>query len=143
MPRQFAHVFRSVNMEWGFKENRVAVISLYKCGKSDSQIFELLKTLKISRNFVYWAIKRYKEICITSKANSASANSVVVTGNLCQLIYVVLATGRSLKCLKKIGPCESYRGHVAMRYRVIAKSAFWLCCVCLSVHMELLDSRRT
>ena len=61
MPRQFAHVSRSVNMEWGFKEDRVAVIALHKCGKSDSQIFELLKLLKISRKFVYLAIKRYKE----------------------------------------------------------------------------------
>jgi transposase len=49
-------------MEWGFKENRVAVMALHKCGKSDSQIFKLLKPLKISRNFVYRAIKRYNEI---------------------------------------------------------------------------------
>jgi hypothetical protein len=45
--RQFAHVSHSVNMEWGFKENNVAVIALHKCGKSDSQIFKLLKPLKI------------------------------------------------------------------------------------------------
>ena len=62
MPRQFAHVCRSVNMEWGFKENRVVVIVLHKCGKLDSQIFELLKPLKISRNLFFRAIKRYKEI---------------------------------------------------------------------------------
>jgi hypothetical protein len=49
-------------VEWGFKENRVAVIVLHKCGKSDSQIFELLKPLKISGNFVYRAVKRYKEL---------------------------------------------------------------------------------
>ena len=60
MPRQSVHVSRSVNMEWGFKENRVAVIALHKCGKSDSQIFELLKPLKISRKFVYRAIKLCK-----------------------------------------------------------------------------------
>ena len=48
MPRQFAHVSCSVNMEWGFEENRVAVITLHKCRKSDSQIFKLLKSLKIS-----------------------------------------------------------------------------------------------
>jgi len=47
-------------MEWGFKENRVAVIALHKYGKSDSQIFKLLKPLKISRNFVYRLIKRFK-----------------------------------------------------------------------------------
>jgi transposase len=49
-------------MEWGFKENRVAVITLHKCGKSDAQIFELFKPLKISRNFIYRAIKRYREL---------------------------------------------------------------------------------
>jgi len=43
-------------MEWGFKENRVAVIDLHKCGKLDSQIFKLLKPLKILWNFVYRAI---------------------------------------------------------------------------------------
>jgi transposase len=49
-------------MEWGFKENRLAVIALHKRGKSDSQIFELSKPLKISRNFIYRAIKRYEEL---------------------------------------------------------------------------------
>jgi hypothetical protein len=34
-------------MDWGFKENRVAVTALHKCGKSDSQILKLLKPLKI------------------------------------------------------------------------------------------------
>jgi hypothetical protein len=29
VPRQFAHVSHSVNMEWGFKENCVAVIALH------------------------------------------------------------------------------------------------------------------
>jgi len=53
VPRQFAHVSSSVNMEWGFQENRVVVNALRKCGKSDSQIFKLLNPLKISRNFVY------------------------------------------------------------------------------------------
>jgi len=49
-------------MEWGFKENRVVLIALHKCGKLDSQIFELLKPLKILRNFIYRATKRYKEL---------------------------------------------------------------------------------
>jgi len=52
VPRQFAHVCHSVNMEWGVKENHVAVISLHKFGKSHSQIFELLKPLKIPQMFV-------------------------------------------------------------------------------------------
>ena len=39
MPRQFTHISRSVNMEWGFKENRVAVIALHKCRKSQHTVF--------------------------------------------------------------------------------------------------------
>jgi len=30
VPRQFAHVSHSVNVEWGFQENSVAVIALHK-----------------------------------------------------------------------------------------------------------------
>jgi len=41
MPRQFAYVGQSVNMEWGVKENRLAATALHKCGKSHSQIFEV------------------------------------------------------------------------------------------------------
>ena len=37
--RQFARVCHSINMEWGVKENHVAVIALHNCGKSYSQIF--------------------------------------------------------------------------------------------------------
>jgi len=62
VPRQFARVSRSVNMEWGVKENRVAVTVFHKRGKSDSQIFKLLKPLQISRNFVHRTIKRYMEL---------------------------------------------------------------------------------
>ena len=60
MLRQFAHISHSVNVEWGFQENSVAVIALHKGGKSDSQISELLKPLKILQSFVYQAIKSYK-----------------------------------------------------------------------------------
>ena len=74
---QFAHVSRSVNMEWGFKENRVAVIALHKCGESDSKIFKLLKPLKISRNFVYLKIKRYKELwSVEDRARSGRLKSL-------------------------------------------------------------------
>jgi len=41
-------ICHSVNMEWGVKENRVAVITFHNCVKSHSQIFELGKPLKIS-----------------------------------------------------------------------------------------------
>ena len=51
VPRQFARVCRIVNMDECVKENCVAVIALHK-----------LKPLKISQNFVYQAIKRYKKL---------------------------------------------------------------------------------
>jgi hypothetical protein len=48
VPRQFVRVCHKVNMEWGVMENHSAVIALHNCGKYYSQIFELLKLLKIS-----------------------------------------------------------------------------------------------
>ena len=70
VPRQFTHVSRSVNVDWGFRENRLAVIAL-------SQIFKLLKPLKILRNFVYRAIKRYKELRgVEDRARSGRLKSV-------------------------------------------------------------------
>ena len=58
----YALVYYSVNMEGGVKENHVAVTAVHSCGKSYSQIFRLLKPLKIMRIFIYWAIKHYKEL---------------------------------------------------------------------------------
>ena len=52
----------SINMDWGVKEHHVAVIALHDCGKSHSLIFEILKPSKISSKFLYWVIKRYKEL---------------------------------------------------------------------------------
>jgi len=43
VPRQFACVCHRINMNVGVKENHVAVIALYNCGKSHSEISELLK----------------------------------------------------------------------------------------------------
>jgi hypothetical protein len=62
VPRQFAGVSHNVNMEWGVKENHVAVIALHNCTKSHSQNFKLLKPLKISGMFIYPAITDYKEL---------------------------------------------------------------------------------
>lgn len=39
-------------MEWGDNENRVAVVALYKCGMQPGAIFETLKKLGISRQFI-------------------------------------------------------------------------------------------
>ena len=46
VPRKFARVCHSVKMEWGVKEDHVAVTALHNCGKSHSQIFKFLKPLK-------------------------------------------------------------------------------------------------
>jgi len=72
-------------MEWGFKENCVAVIALHKCGESDSKIFKLLKPLNILRNFVYLKIERYKELWSvedrvrTGRLKSVSAEAATKT----------------------------------------------------------------
>jgi len=64
-------------MEGGFKENRVVAIALHKRGKSDSQIFKLLKLLKILRNFIYQAIIGYKELWVAEdRARSGCLKSV-------------------------------------------------------------------
>jgi hypothetical protein len=77
LPRQFALVCHSFNMEWGVKYNHVAVIALHNCGKSFSQIFELLKPLKISRMFIYRAIKHYEEFWrVEDRAQSGHLKSM-------------------------------------------------------------------
>lgn len=48
-------------MEWGDKENRIAVIALHKVGMEINAIFKTLHTLGISKMFVYRAINRYNE----------------------------------------------------------------------------------
>jgi len=62
VPRQFALVCHIINMEWGVKENQAAVIAPHNCGKYYSQIFKLLKPLKILQMFIYQAIKYYKAL---------------------------------------------------------------------------------
>ena len=47
MPRQFAYVCRSVSMEWGWKENRVAVIALHNVEIR----FSNFRTLETIENF--------------------------------------------------------------------------------------------
>jgi len=77
VPRQFVRVCHSVNMEWGVEENHVAVIALHNCGKTYSQIFELLKPLKISQIFMYKAIKRYEELWrVEERAQSGRLKSL-------------------------------------------------------------------
>jgi predicted Rossmann-fold nucleotide-binding protein len=77
VPRQFARVYHIFNMEWGVKENHVAVIVLHNCGKSSSKIFRLLKPLKISQMFISRAIEHCKELCrVEQRARSGSLKSV-------------------------------------------------------------------
>ena len=55
----------------------MSVIALANCGKSHSQIFELLKPLKILRMFIYPAIKHYKERWwVEDRARSGRLKSV-------------------------------------------------------------------
>lgn len=49
-------------MELGIKDNRIAVIALFKCNKTPIEIFNSLKSLKITNKFVYRAIKRFNEL---------------------------------------------------------------------------------
>lgn len=46
-------------MEWSNIENRVAIIALHKCGIERGRIFDLLKPLKIKRDFVYRTVKLF------------------------------------------------------------------------------------
>jgi hypothetical protein len=62
VPRQFALVWHSVNMEWGVKQNRVTLIALPNCIRFNSQIIKLLQPLEISRMLIYPAIKHFKEL---------------------------------------------------------------------------------
>ena len=52
-----------VNMDWGSKENRIAVVVLHKCSKTRMEIFALLKPFNIKKKFVRRAINRYNELC--------------------------------------------------------------------------------
>ena len=64
-------------MEWGDKENRIAVIALYKVGKNPSEIFKILKPLGISRMFVYRAINRYRDTStVTDQQRSGRPRTV-------------------------------------------------------------------
>ena len=57
----------------------MVVIALPNCGKFHSQIFKLLKPLKISHMFIYLAIKHYKELWrVEDRAHSGRLRSVRV-----------------------------------------------------------------
>ena len=47
VPRQFARVGHSVNMECGVKKSHMTVIVLHNCGKYHTYIFKLLKPLNV------------------------------------------------------------------------------------------------
>jgi hypothetical protein len=56
----------------------VAVIALPSCGKSHSEIFKLLKPLKISQMFICLAFKHYKELWrVEERARSGCLKSVM------------------------------------------------------------------
>jgi predicted Rossmann-fold nucleotide-binding protein len=64
-------------MGWGVKENHMAVIALHNCRKFYSQIFELLKPFKISRMFIFRAIRHYEELWwVEDRAQSGCLKSL-------------------------------------------------------------------
>lgn len=64
-------------MEWGKKENRIAVIALHRCDKSATEIFNLLKPLKITKKFIYRTVKRYTDISsVDDKARSGRPREI-------------------------------------------------------------------
>lgn len=67
----------------GTKELRATVISLYKAGKKPMEIFRELKTFCVSRNFVYYTIKRYKETSsVQDRQRSGRPRSVRTPANI-------------------------------------------------------------
>jgi hypothetical protein len=70
-------------MEWGVKENHEVVFALHNCGKTYSQISELLKPLKISQMFIYRAIKHYEELSrVEDRAQSRHLRSLRAQDNI-------------------------------------------------------------
>lgn len=68
-------------MKWSVKEDRIAVIALHRCGHAPSEIFKLLKNLKITQRFVYRTIKRYNEVSsINDKERSGRPRTVRTPG---------------------------------------------------------------
>ncbi|RVE52367.1 hypothetical protein evm_003005 [Chilo suppressalis] len=64
-------------MEWTLKEDRVAVIALHRCGYAPILIFDILKSLNITKRFVYRTIKRYNEdSSIDDRSRSCRPRSV-------------------------------------------------------------------
>ncbi|KAL4100711.1 hypothetical protein QTP88_020745 [Uroleucon formosanum] len=69
-------------MEWGIKENRIAVNALFKYNKTPLEIFNLLKLLKIMKKFVYRTIKRFKEFnTIDDKPRSGHPHEIRTNSN--------------------------------------------------------------
>jgi hypothetical protein len=96
VPGQFALVCHSISMEWSVKENHEAVIALHNCRKSYSQIFKLLKLLKISRLFIYRAIKLYEELSrVEDRAQSGHLKSLRAKplSKLCRSRFTEICSG--------------------------------------------------
>ena len=66
-----------MNLEWGDKENRIAVIASHKCGVNSSTILKTLSLLKISRVLIHQITKRYIEtggVSINSKVRTSEVS---------------------------------------------------------------------
>lgn len=67
----------------GRKDLRTTVIALFIAGKLPMQIFRQLKNLNVSRNFVYYTIKNYKDISsVDDRPRSGRLRSVRTKNNI-------------------------------------------------------------
>lgn len=73
-------------MNWGVKENRVAVIALHKCDKSVTEIYNLLKKLKINKTFIYRTIERYNETFSVSDRKKSGRPRTVRTPKIIKAV---------------------------------------------------------
>jgi len=88
-------------MKWGVKEYHVAVTALHNCGKSHSQIFELLKLSKISRKFLYWVIKHYKElwrVAYMARSGHLNVRGLIPLSKQCRSRFAEIYSGNRRSC---------------------------------------------
>ena len=100
MTRQFAHVSRSVNMEWGFMENHVAVIALRKSGKSVTSIYQPTNAHIISHKAILRHFKTLRHVSILSDHHQGALFLVKVI-----LQYSQFNSYLQMKCCGSISCC--------------------------------------
>lgn len=73
----YQYWFRSLaTIKFALFEKRVAIVALFKCGKSAKEIYQLLKPLPINERFVFRTLQRYKEIDVEDRPRKGRPRSV-------------------------------------------------------------------